>query len=373
MTAQALPPHLRADREVHVVISILSGQHKAQEYYDEKLKPLLDQHEIKYTMHTTKSAKTIIELTESVFIKNARKGTKQTIILLSGDGGVVDIVNTLTSLLMRGTDDIRPPSIFFKPVLVLFPMGTANALAWSTGVAKDPLKVLMEGIPRSLPSFEVTFSPGAKLVVNEGQDREAISESEAEETTLYGAVVFSWGLHASLVAVSDTTEYRKHGLDRFKMAAQKLLTQNHTYKGVVKFRQPAENWQDLGGAKTDRRHEHSYILATMVSNLEEHFCISPASEPWDGSLRLVAIGPEPPNEVIRLLGLAYHGGAHVNEPQVTYKNIDGLRIEFEEDDEQWRMVCVDGKIVAVEERGWAEARRLPGYGVDGRRVVELVS
>lgn len=363
----SLPRHLLQDREIHVVVSILSGRHKAKEYYLETLKPVLDRHGLEYFTHETKSAQTIVELTRDLFVVNARQGVKQTIILLSGDGGIVDIVHTLTTILNRRNDDMRPPSIFFRPVVVLIPLGTANALAWSSKVAQDPLKVMLEGTPKSLPSFEVCCSSGAKLVVNEGQDREALSDSDDEESVMYGAVVCSWGLHASLVAMSDTSEYRKHGLDRFKMAAEQLLKEAHVYQGKVKWRKADGDWTELP------KVQHSYILATMVSNLEEHFQISPATKPVDGTLRLVSIGPEPPNEILRLLGMAYQSGQHVKDPMVTYEEIDGLRIEFDEEDEKWRMICVDGKIVTVPKGGWIEVTRIPGTGMNGRRVIELVT
>lgn len=364
---EQLPPFLRPDREVHVVISILSGQQKAQEYYNDTLKPLLDSHGINYSTHTTDSVHTISNLTRDLFVINARQGVKQTIILLSGDGGIVDIVNTLFNILNRRNDDSRPPSIFFKPVVVLIPMGTANALAWSCKVAQDPLGSMMKGSPKPLPSFQAQFSPGARVVANEGRDREALTDSDDEESTMYGAVVFSWGLHASLVATSDTSEYRKHGLARFKMAAGKLLADAHKYRGKVKWRKAGEQtWSDLGG------EEQSYVLATMVSNLEEHFQISPATKPVDGTLRLVCIGDEPVEEITRILPLAYQAGKHVTDPKVTYEEIDGLRIEFDEEDEQWRMVCIDGKIVAVAKDGWVEVTKIPASGLDARRVVEVV-
>ncbi|KIW66736.1 hypothetical protein PV04_06036 [Phialophora macrospora] len=362
----SLPGHLLPDREIHVVVSILSGRHKAKEYYEEAIKPLLDQHEIQYFTHETKSARTIIELTEKLFIPNARRGVKQTIILLSGDGGIVDIVNTFTTLLNRSNDDVRAPSIFLKPAVVLIPMGTANALAWSSGVAQDAMKNLMEGRPKSLPSFKVAFSPGSKLIVNEGQDREALSDIDEGEDVTYGAVVCSWGLHASLVAMSDTTEYRKHGIARFKMAAEQLLTEAHTYRGKVKWRKQKSEWTEVAGTG------HAYILATMVSRLEEHFQISPATRPLDGTLRLVLIGAEPASEIMRILGLAYQAGQHVTDPKVTYEDIEALRIDLDEEDDRWRQICVDGKIVEVTKGGWMEVTRIPGTGMDARRVVELV-
>ena len=123
-----------------------------------------------------------------------------------------------------------------------------------------------------------------------------------------------------------------------------------------------------------------YILATLVSNLEESFTISPHSEPLDGKLRVVSIGAVRPEEVVRLLGLAYQGGRHVDDEKgiVGYEEVEGLRIEFEEDDDhgvehesekgRWRRVCVDGLIVECPRGGWVEVRR-----DRVRSVVDLVT
>lgn len=140
-TSKPLPSHLSPDREVHVVISTLSGSKSAQTFYDTTLQPYLALQcphlELKknYFVHTTTSRHSITHLTTSLFMFNAKKGVKNTILLLSGDGGVVDIVNTLMCCLQREADDYRPPSIFFKPVVVLshvaLPMLLHIPQAWS--------------------------------------------------------------------------------------------------------------------------------------------------------------------------------------------------------------------------------------------------
>lgn len=395
-TRKPLPSHLSPDREVHVVISTLSGSKSAQTFYDTTLQPYLALQcphlELKknYFVHTTTSRHSVTHLTTSLFMFNAKKGVKNTILLLSGDGGIVDIVNTLMCSLQREADDYRPPSIFFKPAVVLFPCGTANALAHSAGVVKKgPLEVLMTGRARALPMFEVRFSRGARLVADEGRQRLEFAQPGTEidstrelgyydpegDVRVYGCVVFSWALHAGLVALSDTAEMRTHGLDRFKMAAGQLLKEGHAYSGTVKLKTPGhDEWTDL---EYDRgpQHKHSYIVGTQVSNLEEKFCISPQSKPMDGSLRLVAMGQLSSEKVMQILGAAYENGKHVEDfkDDVTYKEIDSLRLEFAEVEEQHRQICIDGKIVAIEEKGWVQLRRLPAGGVDGRRVVELVS
>jgi diacylglycerol kinase family enzyme len=381
----ALPPHLSPDREIYVIISTKSGSQGAEEYYRTTLQPLLTQtHSIKHQVHITTSATSISELCSTTVLSLATKGVKQTILLLSGDGGIVDVVNALSTALMRDTHDSRAGSIFIKPTIALFPLGTANALAWSSGVATDPIKTLLTGTSRALPQFEAVFSPGASLVTDEGRGREALELSHDDEAArTYGAVVFSWGLHASLVAMSDTAEMRRHGVARFKMAAESLLGEDHTYRAKVRFRRQRHgDWETLrypststttSGPGVDATTAHKYVLAPLVSRLEETFRISPATTPLSNALRLVAVdAASGPAELMRVLTLAYQDGAHVQDPSIVYEEIDGLRIEFQEDDARWRQVCVDGKIIEVPRGGWAEVNMLPAMGMDGRRVVELV-
>ncbi|KAK5082239.1 hypothetical protein LTR05_007383 [Lithohypha guttulata] len=397
-----LPAHLSPDREVHVIISTGSGDQTAQTFYDTTLQPYLAVQcphlELKknHFIHTTISRTSITELTTKLFLFNAKKGVKNTILLLSGDGGIVDLVNTLTTTLQREIDDVRPPSIFFKPIIVLFPCGTANALAHSAGIVrKGPLDVLMTGRARPLPQFEVKFSRAARLVADEGRQRLEFDQpgpqnerSSGEigyydpegDVRIYGCVVFSWGLHASLVALSDTAEMRQHGVERFKMAAGELLQEGHIYSGTVKYKSNGGPWQNLehksnSGQDGANTNKHRYILATQVRNLEEKFCISPQSQPMDGTLRLLAIGDQSSDTIMKILTLAYENGKHVEEfkDSITYQEIDSLRIEFDEPEESFRQVCVDGKIVAIEQGGWVEVRKMSAGGINGRRVVELVS
>ena len=60
---------------------------------------------------------------------------------------------------------------------------------------------------------------------------------------------------------------------------------------------------------------------------------------------------------MKILGLAFQGGGHVDEEAVGYKDIEGMRINFDEPDSRWRRVCIDGKIVRVGEGGWVEVRK----------------
>ncbi|KAF2191211.1 hypothetical protein K469DRAFT_720200 [Zopfia rhizophila CBS 207.26] len=362
-------PDFMSGRETHVIVSAGSGTGQAGVFYEHAVKPVLDVffHGAKnaYQVHYTASVMSIINLTNDIIFPRVNEGHLQRIILLSGDGGIVDIINSLLSRPISGS--YKPPQVF------LLPLGTANALFHSIDIRKDNtwgLSSLPTDNHRPLPIFAARFSPGARLLVNEAQSEEGLpKDPQTGQPTLYGAVVFSWGMHASLVADSDTAKYRKFGVERFKMAATEALfpadgSLPHAYKAKVCILCTSplgdESWRSLP------REEHMYVLATMVSNLEKTFTISPASKPLDGSLHLVHFGPTDGNEAMRLMGLAYQDGKHVDDPAVGYQAIEGLRIEFEgkEEDSRWRRICVDGKIVRLEEKGWVELRKVDRHVLD---------
>ncbi|CAD0038554.1 unnamed protein product [Aureobasidium pullulans] len=346
----------------HVVVSTASGTGQAQKFYETQLtdtfKSLGFKEDEHFFVHLTKSEDTITELTRDVFLPAANKGAVLSIILLSGDGGVVDIINAILT-------SSRSPD-FACPEITLLPLGTGNALANSLGVTADDsmgLTTLMQGKSRPLPILRTTFSPGSRLLIQEGSD-EAELHSHNGKPTIWGAVVCSWGMHASLVADSDTTEYRKHGVERFQMAAKAALypedgSSPHKYRGRVSVLRRSE-WHELD------EKEHAYVLATFVSNLEKGFTISPASKPLDGKLRLIHFGPMSGDEVMKVMTKAYDQGKHIEDERVRYEEIDGLRISFDdsEEDGRWRRICVDGKIIRVEKGGWVEVTKEDAHVLD---------
>jgi diacylglycerol kinase family enzyme len=353
--------------ETHVIISTGSGGKLAKQFFDQAVTPVLqalfpssysDIH-----IHTTESESSILDLAKDVFFPKADADKSLRIILLSGDGGVVDLVNGLLA---------KPASANYKPPqVVLIPLGTANALYHSINPSKDNtwgLSALAKESYHPLPVFTTTFSPGARLLVDEARKEEELpTDPENGHQILHGAVVCSWGMHASLVADSDTTEYRKFGIDRFKMAAKEALypadgSPPHPYKAEISLLKGSE-WKKVEG------DEHMYVLATPLSNLEKTFTISPASKPLTGDLRFVHFGPTNGDEAMRIMGLAYQGGKHVDDPLVHYEAIDGLRINLggREENGRWRRICIDGKIVRLEKDGWVELRK------ESRRVLDVAS
>jgi diacylglycerol kinase family enzyme len=106
------------------------------------------------------------------------------------------------------------------------------------------------------------------------------------------------------------------------------------------------------------RKKHGYVLASMVSNLEKAFTISPASKPLDGQLRVVNFGPLNGEQTMEVMKGAYANGKHIESEEVGYDAVEGMRIDFLEEGEEWkwRRCCIDGLIVGVEEGGWMEVR-----------------
>ena len=362
----ARPQYSASLPRIHVIVSTGAGTGLAKAVWKKLVRPLLDyigyNEDVHYNMHFTTSDTSVTELTQANILPLANKGVDQSILLLSGDGGIVDIVNALLS--RERTESYK------KPTISLLPLGTGNAMANSSGITGDKtlgLRTMLNGSPKEVPLFRATVSSGAKLLVNQAQEERALQGVVDGAPAVHGAVVCSWGLHATLVADSDTTEYRKFGAERFKMAGKEALFPSdgslpHAYKGRVSVQRPGSN-----GWEVIPRHEHGYVLATLVSHMEAGFAISPASKLLDGKLRLVLFGHLSGEEAMDVMGKAYQGGKHVEDNRVGYEEIEGLRIEFDEDDGRWRRVCIDGKIVRVEKGGWIEVHS----GVEG--VVDLIS
>lgn len=349
------------DVVTYIIISTGSGHQKATTFFDSILAPILaavyKRGLTNAKMHTTDSESSILNLARFTLFPKANAGIKQVVILLSGDGGIVDLVNGLLAK--------SPTAEYVAPCVMLFPLGTANALFHSLDPGpstKWGLDALNSKNTLPLPVFTANFSPGARLLVDQARDTQELVKDRHGQNVLYGAVVCSWGMHASLVADSDTTEYRKFGIGRFKKSAEEALFPSdgsapHAYKGKVSILK-GQTWDNFP------QKEHMYVLGTMVSRLESTFTISPASQPLDGRMHLVYFEPKSGKEATRMMELAYDGGKHVDDPAVRYEAIDGLKIEFDEEDERWRRVCVDGKIVVVEQGGWVKVFKRKGSVVD---------
>ena len=412
-----VPAHLISDetRQLHVIISTKSGVGKAPRFHEQVIQPLLgaiglrdDSHandssdsaageqtrDLGYQVTVTQNSQTVREFARHLQSPSSRPaGRHHTILLLSGDGGIVDLLN--------GRDET--PSDGPDSLVCLFPLGTGNALfhslhrpqylAHGDPPAPSPcvlgLRTLFRGHAAPLPAFRASFSPRARLVTYADPDPGAAGDALEEPTPqpvehLVGAIVASYGFHASLVWESDTPEYRRHGARRFGMAAQELLKLGRAYDAsveVVRCGEPgAASADDAAPAAAaaplewarvvaDGQGRFTYVLATMVSSLEKTFTISPASRPLDGQLRLVHFGDVGGERTMEVMMAAYQDGAHVGltwdgedggggpQRRVGYEPVEALRVTIREEDPRWRKVCIDGTIVEIEQGGWMEVRR----------------
>jgi diacylglycerol kinase family enzyme len=231
------------------------------------------------------------------------------------------------------------------------------------------LRTLFQGSPASLPVFRASFSPGAHIVAPGAADDDDGGPLSAETahqpvSHLDGAIVASYGFHASVVYESDTTAYRVHGDKRFGMVAQELLRESHPYTAHVEIRRPSSP-SSSGPAQLEAlpRKEHAYVLTTLVSNLERAFTISPASKPLDGQLRTVHFGNIGGARAMEAMMKAYDGGKHVDVrwddgERIYYEDVDEIRITVEDGESRWRKFCVDGTTVGVPRGGQMTVKRL---------------
>ncbi|KAI0489507.1 ATP-NAD kinase-like domain-containing protein [Xylaria cf. heliscus] len=398
------PVHLQPgpQRHVHVIVSTHSGTGLSLQFYKNILAPLLEavgltasdgpgwggaEQQGSYHLLITQDADSVKKFARELSSRHHGENVEHTVLLLSGDGGIVDMLNSYTSVdsdKVTSEDDVKLQS---PPLVAVLPLGTGNALFNSLHkTVKTPaaatdlvqgLRTLLRGKAAPLPSFKAIFPEGSRTITYSGAVDPAftgkastnptnsipsLQEQTRYVTHLYGVVVASYGFHSQLVWESDTPSYRQHGAKRFQMVAQELLKESHAYRATVEIARSTPHGETASTVRLDR-DQHAYILATPVSNLEKTFCISPASQPLDGQLRLVHFGPVDGSKTMEIMMAAYDGGKHVDmrweaatvkgqnregdTDGVGYEDISELRITTHEEDARWRKVCIDGTIVEI--------------------------
>ncbi|KAI0882754.1 TRM-domain-containing protein [Annulohypoxylon maeteangense] len=374
---EEVPEYLRSgpSRHVHVVVSSGSGTGLALNFYNSVLRPLLEGLGIyaldpsadlaerskpnNYNLVVTQHANSVRDFARGLG-DSSQDTVRHTVVLLSGDGGIIDFLNARAPI--EG-----PNAEANLPLVAILPLGTGNAHFHSqhklaNKITPSPtssslvqsLRTLFRGKAAPLPSFKAEFPPGSRIITGESSDKELESHSDVI-SHLYGGIVASYGFHSQLVWESDTPEYRKHGAERFKMVAQQLLKESHAYNAIVEFSR--KNGPHLHQLDRDR---HAYILVAMVSNLEKTFTISPASKPLDGELRLVHFGAVSGQKTMDIMMQAYNEGKHIGmkwtnddgkEEEVGYDEAKVVKITTLEEDARWRKVCIDGTIVELPQGG----------------------
>ncbi|KAL1864203.1 hypothetical protein Daus18300_007800 [Diaporthe australafricana] len=352
---------------LEIVISVQSGTGQSQKFFYAVLQPLLEVLGFRgqgaaaednssnggkaYQVTVTKDANSVKDFSRERWgrdggsAKQAR--SSETVILLSGDGGIVDLLN--------GSTQSTKPELL--PTIALIPLGTGNALFhslhkphYTTSDRPAPshlvlaLQALLKGKASPLPTFEALFPPDSHLV----EEKKESTEPPAPIAQLTGAIVASYGFHSQLVWESDTPAYRKHGDKRFGMVAQELIKEGHAYDATVE-----TSSSTLGTTR------FNYILAAMVSNMEKTFTISPDSRPLDGKLRLVHFGDVGGQKTMEIMMAAYNNGSHVGIEGVGYEAVEYVKVTTHEEDARWRKVCIDGTIVEIPQGGSMTVKKSP--------------
>lgn len=385
---QTLPDRLRVgpDASLDVIVSVRSGTGLASQFYSAVLQPVLGilgltasdggeevGGENSYRVTATKDADTVKDFARERWGQVGQKQVKkkETVILLSGDGGIVDLLSaTPSSLSSTPEGEAEKESASLLPTVVIFPLGTGNALFHSLHkpyYKKPPtlpppsllvlaLRTLLRGRSAPLPTFQASFSPAAHPVSG------AEVAAETNITAMTGAIVASYGFHAQLVWESDTPAYRVHGAKRFGMVAQELLGESHAYHAVVETSatgSASPSRRILGKGQDKDKTQFNYVLTTLCSNLEKTFTISPASEPLDGVLRIVHFGGADGKRTMEIMGAAYNEGGHIGMEDVGYEAVEAIRVMTLEDDARWRKVCIDGTILELPKEGSMTVERSP--------------
>lgn len=293
---------------LYVVDSVNSGTGRLAGFsvYKTILRTLFDDLDVSHTYIDTKSRHDIGNFA-------AKLEGDATVILISGDTSVTEFVNGLNSEA--------------RVQILVVPSGTGNSLALSVGIESEVeavRKIFTFESLVPLHTYEAIFPNGSKLLV---QDEEA-----EEVSSLKFLVVFSWAFHAALVADSDTPELRKHGLERFKLAAAANLANEQKYTG-----------QFESGSST-YSGPFAYFLLTPSRRFEPTFLISPKGNLHELSLYLVSFQDSP--DIMEIMGQVYSGGKHVENPKVTYEKISHGVLTVD-GDRRHRRVCVDGSIILL--------------------------
>ena len=182
---------------VYVIVSTQSGAGLAVTAFDNLLEPLLKQFDIPFSVH-----KTISKTSHREFLKSITFSPDQenVVVIFGGDTMIYDLLNSVPN----NHNLSSTQSLTICPI----PCGTGNALAMSLGTTSIPI-----GITKALGISKTSAQPLPILKVT-------IRERDAEQV-FWGAVVCSWGLHASLVADSDDPEMRReYGVNRFTVSSR---------------------------------------------------------------------------------------------------------------------------------------------------------
>jgi hypothetical protein len=332
-----------------VIYNPVSGDRTAAKLTTDTILPLLATHnvtpdKVAATEYAGHAGKLLLSYIDS--LASSIRAEPITLVLVSGDGTLHEIVNALHSARSKQEEPV--------PILriVLIPGGTANALhatffppPASSSTAQPTLLASLRSFlsataPRLIPlTFAHTVLPGS-----ENPDGIPIASSD-----VVSVVVTSTALHAAILHDSEALRASVPGVERFKIAA----VQNTTtwYHARARLLGPVQRYDVTSGAFVNVAEEEeplelsgpfAYFLSTVnVDRLEPLFRIAPlqrALPPPPGTQTMDVLIMRPlrdptlegkADEVERekfkerlwdVIGGAYQDGAHI---KARYESQDG--------------------------------------------------
>ncbi|KAH3666589.1 hypothetical protein WICMUC_005573 [Wickerhamomyces mucosus] len=333
-----IPKHLIQSKfqDIFIIDSIYSGIGRDnRDFYKDILKPIFKDLNINHNYIKTENDQSIINFIKDQIVKNS------TIILLSGDSSIFEIVNTIAN-----NNYLKEKNFVIN--LGIIPLGTGNSIAYSSGILNefDALKTLFNDSKISkLPIYKVSFPIGKSFDIN----------NNVQINSLYFLVVVSWGVHAGLVHESEKPELKKLGVERFKLAFNNLISNpNLQYQGELYIEEEEE---ENNNNKTILVPNGNNLYTTILSVplVEKTYKLSPHSNIKTNQLHLINIPElETRDEFVKIIFLPYQDGAHINNKHVLYKDIgNSIVLKIQQDNAK---ICVDGKIISIEDSKGEEVK-----------------
>jgi Diacylglycerol kinase catalytic domain len=281
-----------------LVYNPLSGNRSGAKLTTETIIPLLTSHDltpdtVAATEHVGHAGTLVISYIDTLDSSARAQGI--TLILVSGDGTLHEIVNALY------TNSKKKEGPFPSIRIILIPTGTANAMHSSLfppSSAPDAGPTLLASLlsflsatPRLLPLTlaHTTISPPNERKPETETEEKSVSTSDQ---SVLSVVVTSTALHASILHDSEALRTSVPGIERFKLAA----VQNDTtwYRARARLLAPVQRYDIASGAfvpvapdgtnNTNNDDDGSvyipgpfaYFLSTVnVDRLEPFFRIAP--------------------------------------------------------------------------------------------------
>ncbi|QLL34844.1 hypothetical protein HG536_0H02190 [Torulaspora globosa] len=245
---EAVPATTRSDvppvatGELVVIDSTASGKGRTaqDDFYQIVIGPVFEKLNLHHTLIKTTSRDSI-----SSYARTLDTGRSYTVMLLSGDTSISELINNLPQRFCGSELSVLP-----------FPLGSGNAWASSLGFL-DPAETLHSFLTGSLsskhfPLYRAVFPNGYSIVF---------------------FIILSLGFHANMLHACEAPEYKRMGNERFREAGGRVLAQYDL---------------DLGITAGGLTNSYSYFALINTPNLEPAYTPSPQSNPLRHELHVLA-------------------------------------------------------------------------------------